>query len=143
MKYQVKVPEDAPFYHPYKESVIKAEAIYKVGKATAKLQKEPNEVVAILPDVSVDFSPRQLSLNLLDPPEIIAVQMELTNHLPGESTAYPSLQLPEGWHYTTDQESVQFEEQGEKKQVEFDVFPSSDIPNQFEILGEVEVHGLR
>ncbi|MDQ0253333.1 LmbE family N-acetylglucosaminyl deacetylase [Evansella vedderi] len=142
VSFEVHVPADEAFFHPYVDSVLTAQVSYDVGKATASYSVKPTDTVAVLPHVAVDFNPSQISINLLDIPDQIDVEMVLTNYLPGSATANPSLEIPEGWSATASVDEIHFENQGDTEVVTFTVTPGDTIPEAFEVVGQVEVDGL-
>lgn len=140
--FEVYVPEDTEYFHPYKPSIITAQVSYELGKETASYTVEPSETVAILPHVAVELTPDQISINLLDVPEKVEVEMFLTNYVSGPAVAYPSLDLPSGWSATSSAEAVHFDHQGDTETVTFIVTPGEEIPESFEVVGQVEVNGI-
>lgn len=138
--FEVHVSEDAEFFHPYKETILTAQVDYEVGKSSATYSVAPLDTIAVLPDVSVDFNPSQISINQLDIPETFEVEMVLTNHLPHSTTAYPSLDIPDGWTANASEDFVEFNEQGDTKDVTFTVEPGDTIPESFNVVGQVEVN---
>jgi hypothetical protein len=137
--FEVIVPEDAEFFHPYKESVIAAQVNYDHQKESASFIVDPATTVAVLPDVSVDLNPDQIAINQLDVPESLEVEMTLTNYVDGPAEAYPALDLPSGWSAEASKEVVTFEQQGETETIVFTVTPGEVIPKAFDVVGLVEV----
>ncbi|KIL45789.1 PIG-L family deacetylase [Jeotgalibacillus soli] len=139
--FTVQLPEDTEFYHPYKESILTAGVHYTVEKQKASYKVEPPDTVAVLPDVGVKLNPEEISINQLDVPDTINVEMVLTNYTAGPAVAYPSLVLPDGWTAISSEEEVNFNHQEEQKSIEFTVTPNGQIPEAFEVKGQVEVEG--
>ncbi len=139
--FDVEVGYDAEFFHPYHPAQLTASVGYQVEDTEAAFVIEPTETVAVLPDVSIEVTPDQVSINDLDIPEEIELEVHLTNYVNGPSTALPSLQVPESWEVDASENEVNFTEQGETKTVTFTISPDDDALETFTVEGSVDVNG--
>ncbi|WP_096437141.1 PIG-L family deacetylase [Alteribacter populi] len=139
--FEVQVPEGADFFHPYHPSVLTANVSYDVNSQGAAFVAEPEDTVAVLPDVAAQLTPDQVSINQLDVPENIDVEMTLTNYVDGATEVTPSLDVPDGWAVSASEETVQFSEQLETQTVSFTLTPPEQgLDKNFEVVGQLDVN---
>lgn len=125
--FDIRVPEDEPYYAPYDESTLMGKVEFKEKGQTSGKLIEFNRTVAVLPELSVAPSPENLTINTADIQEEIPVKVQVKNYYNGKKDAIVSLNLPEGWTSNPVEKEVSFTEQHEIEEVTFTVSPPSDI----------------
>lgn len=140
--YQVKVPEDAEFYHPYDEPALKAEVGFVNGGSKTVKTQELEGTIAVLPDAAVTLSPEDIIVNTADVQKQIPVTAKVKNYVDGNSQAAVSLKVPAGWEVEPKTATVDFNSQLEEKEVAFTLTPPAGITEgNFEIAAEATVNG--
>ncbi|WP_408007915.1 NEW3 domain-containing protein [Pseudalkalibacillus sp. A8] len=137
----VQVPEDAEYYQPYEDSVLSSEVSYKVGNQSVQLQYEPEETIAVLPEVGLKADPDSLIVNTAKEMREETIEVTVTNYSNEPVTADVALALPEGWE-PLDSQSVEFGENEKVKRVSFIITPPEGIEKgKFEINPVATVEG--
>ncbi|MCF6410074.1 NEW3 domain-containing protein [Pseudalkalibacillus salsuginis] len=122
----VEVPEDAAYYQPYEDSALSTEVSYEVGKEPVQLHYDPEETIAVLPEVGLKAEPDSLIVNTAKEMKEETIEVTVTNYSNEPVTADVSLALPEGWE-PLDSQSVEFGEDEKVKKVSFSVTPPEGI----------------
>ncbi len=140
--YQVQVPEDAAYYHAYKEPVIRANVMYEsTGSKTSHVQ-ELDGTIAVLPDVALTLSPEDIVVNTADVQKEIPVTVKVKNYAEGNTQSSISLKVPAGWGVSPSEAAVQLNSQLEEKEVNFKLIPPTDIQaGDFNVVAEAAVNG--
>ncbi|NHM33875.1 NEW3 domain-containing protein [Neobacillus terrae] len=142
LTYQVTIPEDAEFYHPYKEPVIQSQVHYNFDGATVGHTVQLDGTIAVLPDVALTLSPEGLVVNTADVKKDYPVSVKAKNLTGGKTQAAVSLKVPEGWTVSPANAVVDFSSQFEEKTVDFKVSPPSDVKaGDFSIDAQASVNG--
>ena len=98
--FNVTVPEDEHYFHPYDESVIQSKIMFKENGFETEKILELDNTVAVLPEISLSSNPVNLMINTADIQEEVPVTVSVKNYFNGENNASVSLALPEGWTST-------------------------------------------
>lgn len=126
-EFNVKVPNDAAYFHPYDEPLIQAKLSYQFEDITAQHRLTPTETVAVLPALSLTVNPDNIVVNTIDVPDKIPVTVGVKNNQTGAAKVDIQLQVPDGWTLVQEQIDVEFAEYREEKEVVFTVKPPADI----------------
>jgi LmbE family N-acetylglucosaminyl deacetylase len=141
LTFNVSVPEDAEFYHAYKEPVLQAKVSYKNDGAAVEQVKELDGTIAVLPDAAVSLNPEDIIVNTANVQEV-PVKAKVKNYFNGASQASVSLKAPAGWAVEPKSASVDFSGQFEEKEVAFTLTPPEGIQSgDFKIDAEIAVNG--
>ncbi|MBT2678764.1 PIG-L family deacetylase [Bacillus sp. ISL-35] len=142
LTFDVSVPEDAEFYHAYKEPVLQAKVSYKNKGASVEQVKQLEGTIAVLPDAAVTLNPEDIIVNTANVQDEIPVTAKVKNYFNGASQAVVSLKAPEGWEVEPKTATVDFSAQFEEKEVAFTLSPPEGIQSgDFNIDAEVAVNG--
>jgi LmbE family N-acetylglucosaminyl deacetylase len=142
LTFDVAVPEDAEFYHAYKEPVLQAKVSYKNKGASVEQVKQLEGTIAVLPDAAVTLNPEDIIVNTANVQDEIPVTAKVKNYFNGASQAVVSLKAPEGWEVEPKSATVNFSAQFEEKEVAFTLSPPKGIQSgDFKIDAEVAVNG--
>ncbi|MGE6377730.1 NEW3 domain-containing protein [Peribacillus muralis] len=140
--YQVKVPEDAPYYQAYGGPTIAANITYEYGTTKTSITEELDGTIAVLPDVALSLSPEDIVVNTADVREEIPVTVSLKNYSEGKATAKVALNTPKNWKVHPKKATVSFRKKSEEKQVKFILTPPKTIQNgDYQIKAVATVHG--
>ncbi len=126
---EITVPEDAPYYQPYDESVLSTAVTYTVGRQEVQLDYDPEETIAVLPEVGLKADPVGLIVNTAKELEESTVEVTVTNYTNKAVTTDVSLELPEGWE-PVESQTVEFMENENHKKVTFSVKPPQSIAKE-------------
>ncbi|MGE5577044.1 MAG: PIG-L family deacetylase [Syntrophothermus sp.] len=94
--FRVKIPEEAPYYHPYQPAAVGGMVSYEVDGVGVSFSVRPKPGLAVLPPVSVAVSSEQ-RLIMPDSDEPREVRVTLKSFSPSEITGRVALELPSGW----------------------------------------------
>ncbi|MGP4073357.1 NEW3 domain-containing protein [Piscibacillus sp. B03] len=137
VSFNVEVAEDAEHFKPYNEPVLQSKVTFKErGFETSKVLNFDN-TVSVLPEVSVNPSPSNLTVNTADQQDQVEVKVLAKNYYNGENVASISLDIPDGWSSSPTNQEVSFSERFEEKEVTFQV----ELPDQVEE-GEFNITAL-
>lgn len=144
LTFDVAVPEDADFYHAYKEPVLQAKVSYKNDGAAVEQVKQFEGTIAVLPDAAVSLNPEDIIVNTANVQDKIPVTAKVKNYFNGAAQAVVSLKAPAGWVVEPQSATVDFNAQFEEKEVAFTLSPPKNIQSgDFKIDAEVAVNGER
>ncbi|AVR00256.1 hypothetical protein OBCHQ24_14985 [Oceanobacillus iheyensis] len=139
--FTVTVPDDQQYYQPYDRPILQTQITFKEkGTTTTKVQELDN-TVAVLPDLSLQAGPDNLTINTADIQEDIPISVKVKNYFDGEKDAQVSLNLPEGWSSDAAEKQVAFTERFEEEEVVFYINPPSDIEDgdySFDVVANAE-----
>jgi LmbE family N-acetylglucosaminyl deacetylase len=142
LTFNVSVPEDAEFYHAYKEPVLQAKVSYKNDGAAVEQVKELDGTIAVLPDAAVTLNPEDIIVNTANVQKEIPVTAKVKNYFNGATQASVTLKAPAGWVVEPKTATVDFSSQFEEQEVAFTLSPPQDIQSgDFKIDAEVAVNG--
>ncbi|WP_308128863.1 NEW3 domain-containing protein [Bacillus sp. sid0103] len=140
--YQVQVPEDADFYHAYKEPVIQAKINYDYAGSKTSHVNVLDGTVAVLPDVSLTLNPEDIVVNTADVQKQIPVKVKVKNYREGNTQSIVSLKVAEGWGVSPSEANVNLNSQLEEKEVSFNLIPPANIQKgKFTVAAEAKVNG--
>lgn len=127
--FEVTVPANAAYFHPYHAPLITADLIYQPEQAKTLVTHRAvsADPVAVLPPYSLAVSPGAAVLNTLKAEEPIPVKVTVRNYTPGEATTNISLQVPQGWNVEPASQPLSFGAKGETKSVAFSVQPAAAV----------------
>ncbi|QUW22821.1 PIG-L family deacetylase [Sporosarcina sp. Marseille-Q4063] len=125
--FNVTIPNDEEYFHPYDESIIQSKIMFKENGAEAETVLELDNTVAVLPEISISSNPVNLMINTADVQVEVPVTVSVKNYFNGENNASVSLDLPEGWTSEPEQVDVSFTERFEEKEVDFSIHPASEV----------------
>jgi LmbE family N-acetylglucosaminyl deacetylase len=142
LTFDVAVPEEAEFYHAYKESVLQAKVSYKNDGATVEQVKQLEGTIAVLPDAAVTLNPEDIIVNTANVQDEIPVTAKVKNYFNGAAQAVVTLKAPAGWGVEPKSATVDFSAQFEEKGISFTLLPPEGIQSgDFKIDAEVAVNG--
>ncbi|WP_462410626.1 NEW3 domain-containing protein [Neobacillus sp. Marseille-QA0830] len=142
LTFQVTVPENADYYHPYKTPAIQASINYESTGTKINQVKDLQGTIAVLPDVGITLSPEDIVVNTADIQENMPVSVKVKNYREGATHASVSLKAPEGWTVSPSTAEVDFTSHSEEKAVEFKLTPPKGIQaGSFKINAEAVVNG--
>ena len=128
--YEVTVPADAPYFHPYRAPLITADVMYKPaqgGNVQITYRAVSADTIAVLPPYSLAVSPGAAVLNTSKSEAPIPVKVTVRNYRPGKAETNISLQVPTGWNVEPAAQAVSFAAKGETKSVAFTVKPAATV----------------
>ncbi|QDP42225.1 hypothetical protein FN924_15430 [Radiobacillus deserti] len=141
VEFSVQVPEDAPYYNPYDESVLSTEVSYQYGKEQVSTTFQPEETIAVLPEVGLKANPETLAVNTAQPRKAMTFDITVTNYTHASLEADVSLQLPEGWE-NVQSKTVTFAASETEKTVSFTITPPEQLTDEpFKIVPTATVNG--
>lgn len=134
-KFLVTVPEDAAYTDPYgrhthpfaANGLLQGVLTYEVGGQTVAVTVDTTQTVAVLPDLSLRANVANLAHNLLDPARPLTVDVAVTNHTQGATTATISIATPAGWTTEPAEASVAFGRTGDVVATSFRLVPPADL----------------
>lgn len=125
--FDVTVPEDAAFYHPYDEPILQTNLSIKEQGAVSKNELNFNDTVAVLPDISLTTNPENVVINTADIHDRYTVSVEAKSYFDGEKEASVSLDLPDGWLSEPAEQTVTLKNQFDTENIEFSIIPPENI----------------
>ncbi|MCM3598064.1 NEW3 domain-containing protein [Metabacillus idriensis] len=140
--YKVDVPKNAKDFHAYDEPAIRVNIDFKNRGTKTEHTEELEETVAVLPDLSLTMSPKDVVVNTADVPEEMPVKVKVKNYHSGEIQSSISLNIPDGWRATPNKAAVNFSKQFEEKEVAFKLIPPKGITeDEFDIEAKAAANG--
>ncbi len=141
VKFSVTAAEEADYYHPYDKPVLQTTISYQVNRVTSTTSHNPEETIAVLPEVGLKADPETLAINTAQSRKAVAIDVEVTNYTRSPLEAEISLQLPEGWEQA-DNKDVSFEKGEIEKTITFSIEPPEDLTDEsFVITPTAAVNG--
>jgi LmbE family N-acetylglucosaminyl deacetylase len=134
---RVKVPTDADYFDPYKESVIKTKVSFKENGAQTLAVIDFKETIAVLPKLSLTLDPENIIVNTAKVQKEIPVTVKVKNYDNGQNSAVISLNVPEEWNVEPVQTEVNFKERFEEKEITFKLLPPPHVKE-----GEFIIHAI-
>lgn len=127
VSFSVTVPEDAEYFQPYGEAVIKAQLTFKEnGVETSNIINLDN-TVSVVPELSVTPDPVNVTVNTADVQDEIPVSVKVKNYFNGANHAEISLKLPEGWSSKPSTNEAHFTSRFEEQEVSFTLIPPATV----------------
>ncbi|WP_210468401.1 PIG-L family deacetylase [Sporosarcina sp. 6E9] len=125
--FNVTVPNDEEYFHPYNESSLQSKITFKENGTKAESIMELDNTVAVLPEISLSSNPVNLMINTADVQEQVPVTVSVKNYSKGENIASVSLNLPDGWTSNPEQIDVSFSERFDEKEIDFIIHPARQV----------------
>ena len=125
--FNVSVPDDEQYFHPYDESIIQSKITFKENGFETEKILELDNTVAVLPEISLASKPVNLMINTADIQEEVPVTVSVKNYFNGENNASVSLSLPEGWTSNPEQIEVSFSDRFDEHEISFTIHPASEV----------------
>lgn len=142
ISYQVSVPKNAQYYHAYDEPAVQINVNYKFNGTQTGYTKQLEETVAVLPDLSLSMSPKDVVVNTANVQKEIPVTVKVKNYQRGKNQSSISLDVPDGWKATPKKTDVAFSKQHEEKDVAFKLTPPKGISEgKFQIAAKATANG--
>lgn len=117
--FQVRVPQDEPYFQPYAEPVLQAQVEFKEDGVTTRTVVDLDNTVSVLPELSVTPTPINITVNTANIQESIPVTVKVKNYDEKPQNASISLDLPEGWKSEPSTENIELSKRFEEKEVSF------------------------
>lgn len=125
--YEVTVPKDAPFFHPYKDHIVQGRVTYSVGNTEVSQKVLSRAFFAVLPDFSVVTNPKAGILNTLKSGQTTQVQVLVTSYRGEATKGAVRLKVPEGWSVEPKEKAFSFNRKGEMLSATFQVTPPANL----------------
>jgi LmbE family N-acetylglucosaminyl deacetylase len=126
-EFTVIVPENAEYYHAYKDPVIRTKIQFEENGTKTEQIQELEGTVAVLPDISLTLDPENIVVNTADIQDEIPVTVKAKNYYEGKLNASVSLKIPKGWTVSPRQANVTLDKKLDEKEVTFTLVPPRDI----------------
>lgn len=134
--FNVTVPEDAPYYNPYRRNVhpyiangdVYGVVSYESDGVPFEVTVDSAEIIGVLPDVSLRVTPDSLVLNTLTDTENLTVSVAATSYSTEAGSTTISVDAPEGWTVEPADAEVSFERKGDARGVTFTLTPPDGLP---------------
>ncbi len=130
----VTVPENAPYYNPYRRNVNPFRAsgdVYGVVRYTVDGEEfeftvDSRDIIGVLPDISLRVTPDKLVLNTLQPSNL-EMSVAAVNYVngPAETTIY--VDAPAGWTVEPASIDLSFNRKGDARGATFTLIPGADV----------------
>lgn len=127
ISYNVRIPEDAAYYHAYEQPAIQAQIAYENSGAKTVHVQDLEGTVAVLPDISTALSPENIVVNTANVQKEIPVTATVKSYHDGRSNTSVQLKVPDGWKVKPERANVTFSKKLEVKEVHFTLVPPQDI----------------
>jgi len=135
LEFNVEVPDDASFYHPYDEPILQSKISLKERGQISTNLLNLTDTVAVLPDISLATNPENIVMNTADLQDEYTVAVDVKNYTAGRKDASVSLDLPEGWTSEPSTKEVNLDKRFDTDQVEFSLTPPENIEEgEFDIM---------
>lgn len=130
----VTVPEDAPYYNPYRRNMNPFRAYgdvygvvrYEVDGVPFEFTVDSREIIGVLPDVSLRVTPDKLVLNLLQPAEL-EMSVAAVNYVDGPTETTITIDAPEGWTVEPEAITLSFNRKGDARGATFTLVPAEGV----------------
>ena len=135
--YIVTAPEDAPFYNPYRRNVhpfnangdVYGVVSYEVDGVPFEITVDSEEIIGVLPDVSLRVSPENLVLNTLsEGDEPLTVSVAATSYSVDAASTTIRVHAPDGWIVEPETVDVEFARKGDTAGATFTLTPPEGLP---------------
>ncbi|MGY0691961.1 NEW3 domain-containing protein [Virgibacillus sp. FSP13] len=125
--FNITVPADAEYFHPYDEPIISGKISFKEKGVKTSSVVDFNNTIAVLPGLSVKPDPENITINTADIQDEVPITIKIKNYVDGQKNATLSLNLPEGWNSKPVQKELSFNNRFEEKDVTFNLIPPANI----------------
>ncbi len=129
-EYEVAIPKDAEYYHPYAEVPMTATVSYKVDGVTSETIIEPNKLFAVMPEYSLQLSPENYVLNTTIANSQIPVTVGVKSYVTGKTSTTVTLDVPSGWQVQPKQVTLDFTGSNQNKTANFTVTPPANLKEE-------------
>jgi LmbE family N-acetylglucosaminyl deacetylase len=131
----VTVPEDAPYYNPYRRNANPFRAYgdvygvisYEVDGVPFEVTVDSREIIGVLPDISLRVTPENLVFNLLQDQTDLSLSVAATNYVNGPTETTVVVDAPEGWTVEPASADLSFDRKGDARGVTFTLVPPAGI----------------
>ncbi|MFC0299255.1 PIG-L family deacetylase [Virgibacillus soli] len=134
-EFNVIVPEEEKFYHPYEEPILQTNLSIKEKGEVSENALNFTDTVAVLPDVSLTTKPANVVINTADMQDFYTLSVEAKNYVNGTKEVDVSLDLPEGWQSEPVEHTIKLDNRFDTKEIEFSIIPPEDVKE-----GELDIH---
>lgn len=125
--FKITVPEDAAFYHAYKNPSLQAKISFMdKGEEVTHLQHFEG-TVAVLPEFSLTAEPTNVVINTVNSQKAVPVTVQVKNYQNDKAEATVKIHVPQGWTTSTNQQVISFTKKYETQEVKFDLTPSANV----------------
>ncbi len=126
-EYEVSIPKNAEFFHPYEEVPMTATVSYSVDGVISKTTIEPEKLFAVMPEYSLQLSPENFVLNTTVSNTKIPVTVGVKSYVTGKTSTTVSLDVPSGWSIEPKQVTLDFTGSNQNKTANFTVTPPANL----------------
>lgn len=119
-RFSVTVPSHADYFDPYHPPALTGVVRFAVDGVPARVTVEPEQLVAVLPDVAIRTEPDGVVYNL-ERPGAITINVAVTSNKAGATSTNIFPVLPEGWQATPAFKHLTFARKGEVQAATFTV----------------------
>lgn len=142
VSYNVVVPTDADYFHPYRDPVLRVALAYEVDDVEVERLVDFDETIAVLPEMSLELATEEMVVNSEEVQEEEQVEVKVTNYVDGPASTTVSLDIPEGWDYGPETQEIEFSEKHEEKTIEFTIeLPEEVEEGTFDIQAKADYQG--
>lgn len=129
-EYEVSIPKDAEYFHPYAKVPMTATVSYKVDGVVAETTVEPNKLFAVMPEYSLQLSPENYVLNTTVSNSTIPVTVGVKSYVTGKTSTTVTLDVPSGWKIEPKQATLEFTGSNQNKTANFTITPPSNLKEE-------------
>ena len=130
----VTVPEDAPFYNPYRRNVnpfrasgdVYGVVSYEVAGVPYQVTIDAREIIGVFPDLSLRVTPDDLVYNVLQPDDLV-MNVAAVNYVDGPTESTITVEAPEGWTVEPAAVNVTFDRKGDARGATFTLIPAEGL----------------
>jgi len=125
-RWNVTVPTDAEYFDPYNPHEIIGVISFEVNGVPARVTVQPEEFVAVLPDLALRTDPEGVVINLEEPGPV-TINVVATSYKAGRTSTNIFPVLPEGWTAQPSFKYLTFAKKGEVQAATFTITPPAGL----------------
>lgn len=129
-EYEVAIPKDADYFHPYNKVPLTATVSYKVNGVAAETTIEPTALFAVMPEYSLQLSPENYVLNTTVSNSTIPVTVGVRSYVTGKTSTTVTLDVPSGWKIEPKQAELEFTGSNQNKTANFTITPPANLKEE-------------
>ena len=129
-EYEVSIPKNADYYHPYEEIPMTATVSYVVDGVASKTTIEPKKLFAVMPEYSLQLSPENYVLNTTVANSTIPVTVGVKSYVTGKTSTTVTLDAPAGWTVEPKQVKLEFTGNNQNKTANFTITPPANLKDE-------------
>lgn len=129
-EYEVGIPKNADYFHPYEDVPMTATVSYNVDGVTAETIIEPNKLFAVMPEYSLQLSPENYVLNTTVSNTKIPVTVGVKSYVTGKTSTTVTLDVPSGWNIEPKQATLEFTGSNQNKTANFTITPPANLKEE-------------